>query len=264
MSSVIDLELLEHERAGRAPLPAHRKASEAARNDAAAQNTCTDASCTSLVPSVEDHWRKKGWTSDKIADGFTDLAKHEGDANLAPELMYFTEWEKLAGIQYPWIAPNPLSAPMVLGADLGVGDQSVTTTTVVGDDASVAHADAWGAARDKALILQQALEEFVEPDTQIAAWYHPSDAVGYVPIRALDPSERAGHYFGELILDKFGDCWQWVMTRINYLGWRRVPVSVLVSAGKIVPQSMRIPPTPPAMAQILDSFDPPGEKVDPA
>jgi hypothetical protein len=111
MSSVIDLELLEHERAGRVPLPAHRKASEAARNDAAARNTCTDASCTSLVPSVEDHWRKKGWTSDKIADGFTDLAKHEGDANLAPELMYFTEWEKLAGVQYPWIAPDPLPLP---------------------------------------------------------------------------------------------------------------------------------------------------------
>ena len=100
ISDWLDLDLLERERKGLAPAPANRKASEAKRNDAAAHNTCSDFNCTTSVPSVEEHLKKRGYTHHAITEALKDLATHKETSAPAPEFVYLSEWECVHGIHY--------------------------------------------------------------------------------------------------------------------------------------------------------------------
>jgi hypothetical protein len=68
----IDLELLDAERKGLVPPPSHRHG----RNIDSNYNS-NNIDRTENVPSLEEHWHKKGFTNHAIKEKFRELSKHE-------------------------------------------------------------------------------------------------------------------------------------------------------------------------------------------
>lgn len=99
---LIDLDLLDAERKKQIEPPAHRKATEQARNNAAAKEFYLNPKdYPQVVPSVEEHLLSKGYTKGAVSEHLLDMAKHQEEKDKpGPDLTYFSEWENTTGLHY--------------------------------------------------------------------------------------------------------------------------------------------------------------------
>jgi hypothetical protein len=268
MHGLIDLELLEAERKGLAPIPAHRKATEAARNDAAAHNPCSTAHCTTAIPSIEDHWRSKGWEPEQISKELADLARHESGENPAPEFTYFSEWENCVGVHYPCVAPEPIETIELTGVvfaasgdgfverqtpptvQITAGGRIHEAVTLYDFDCSVARPG------DLVHVLSSGKHYRYDGDqywtsvivekpptvvaSDIVAWYESEGAGGYTAIRLIGHKTgerwRLGYYPDELVVDSYGQYWRWD-ARIGGGVWLCTGEPDLLCKGRIIHRS---------------------------
>jgi hypothetical protein len=228
---LIDLDVLAAERRGDLKPPPCRKASETARNDAAAKEFYLNPKdYPEVVPSVEEHLLAKGYTKNAVSEALLDIAKHADEKDKpGPDLTYFSEWEKVVGL---------CRASMRLTADvepssLDIDELRRVMDTIREELAAVTQDDA---VAPRITAKQQSSSSAPLLDT-VVAWHGDVKMDVWKPIRSISGGRRPGLYPGELIIDDDNDYWRWSENLKSRYGgyWTKQSKLELLRVGPIRP-----------------------------